>query len=271
MSDIRIDQRIALHHRSLSPQERKAAETLIEHLEDLATYRAAELADLAGVSRATMSRLFRSLGFTGFDEVRDHLRTLRSAGEPRRLAGTPDLSQVASAEADAISDVLGQPALARAVSLIAEAPSVLVAGWRNSYPVALHLRQQLAQARPAVRLVPVPGQTIGEEIADLGPDDAVVAVGFRRRPTVFGMLLEAVAETGASIVVIADPSASLHLTRADAALTCSVEGPLAYDSYAAAMCLVSVVADGVLHACGRGARERVSTIGAAYDRLRELE
>ena len=64
----------------LSPQERRAAETLLEHLDDLATYRSAELAELAGVSKATMSRLFRSLGFADFDEVRDHLRALRTAG-----------------------------------------------------------------------------------------------------------------------------------------------------------------------------------------------
>ncbi|SDF41304.1 transcriptional regulator, RpiR family, partial [Blastococcus fimeti] len=65
-ADERIDQRIARSHPTLSAQERRAAETLLEHLDDLATYRAAELAALAGVSKATMSRLFRSLGFADF-------------------------------------------------------------------------------------------------------------------------------------------------------------------------------------------------------------
>ena len=82
--DLRIDERIAARQLDLSPQERRAADTLLEHLDDLATYRAAELAAMAGVSKATMSRLFRSLGFADFDEVREHLRALRSTGEPGR-------------------------------------------------------------------------------------------------------------------------------------------------------------------------------------------
>ena len=41
----RIDERITERYAALSPQERRAAETLLEHLDDLATYRSAELAD----------------------------------------------------------------------------------------------------------------------------------------------------------------------------------------------------------------------------------
>ncbi len=59
-----IEERIVARRHELSPQERKAAQTV--------------LADLARVSRATMSRLFGSLGFGGFDEVRD------TCGRPAR-------------------------------------------------------------------------------------------------------------------------------------------------------------------------------------------
>ena len=269
--DTRIDERIARFHADLSPQERRAADTLLEHLDDLATYRAAELAALAGVSKATMSRLFRSLGFADFDEVRDHLRLLRTAGEPRRVEGTPNLEAHTDSEAAAIRRALEQPAVAEAVTLIAGADHVLVAGWRNSYPVALHLRQQLVQARPHVGLAPLPGQVVGEELVDLGPGDVVVAIGFRRRPSGFGDFVTAAADRGAKVVVIADPTATVHLARADVALECPVQGALAFDSYAAAMSLVGVVADGVLHERGRAGRERVSGISATYERLREVE
>lgn len=267
----RIDQRIARRHGGLSPQERRAADTLLEHLDDLATYRAAELASLAGVSKATMSRLFRSLGFADFDEVRDHLRSLRTAGEPRRVEGPPDLAVHAEQEGAAIRRALEQPAIADAAVLLAGARRVLVAGWRNSYPVALHLRQQLVQARPEVALAPLPGQVTGEELADLGPDDAVVAVGLRRRPTGFGGFVAAAGGTGAKVVVVADPTGSVHLARADVALECPVQGALAFDSLAAAMSLVGVVADGVLFERGRSGRDRVGAISATYDRLAEVE
>ncbi|HEY1134682.1 MAG TPA: MurR/RpiR family transcriptional regulator, partial [Nocardioides sp.] len=121
MRGVRIDERIASRRADLSPQERRAADTLVEHLDDLATYRAAELADLAGVSKATMSRLFRSLGYTDFDEVREHLRALRSVGEPRVAEGPSSLPAHVRAEGVAITAALAHPGLAPAVAALAAA------------------------------------------------------------------------------------------------------------------------------------------------------
>lgn len=267
----RIDERIALCRESLPPQERRAADALLTHLDDLATYRAAELASLAGVSKATMSRLFRSLGFADFDEVRDHMRALRTAGEPRRTEGTPSLAGHVASEAEAIRHLLETVPIDAAVTLLADARRVLVVGWRNSYPVALHLREQLAQIRPSVTIGPQPGQTVGEELAGLGVDDVVVAVGFRRRPAGFGAFVGDAVRSGAGVIVMADPTGATHLRRARVALECPVQSALAFDSYAAAMSLVSVLADGVLERRGRAGRERASAIASAYDRLAEIE
>jgi len=267
----RIDARITERYAALSPQEQRAAQTLLEHLDDLATYRSAELAGLAGVSKATMSRLFRSLGFADFDEVRDHLRGLRSAGEPRLLDGAPDLAGHLDREREAIRCAVANPALPDVVALLTRARRVLVVGWRNSHPVALHLRQQLTHARADVRLAPLPGQVVGEELADLGPADAIVVVGFRRRPSGFGAFLTEAGQRGAPVVLLADPTARRHATRATYWLECPVASTLAFDSYAAAMSVVSVLADGVLSASGRSGQDRVSAITDSYARLAEVE
>lgn len=267
---MRIDERIAHHHDALSPQERRAAATLLEHLNELGTYRAAELATLAGVSKATMSRLFRSLGFADFDEVRAHLRALRTAGEPRRVDGAPDLDAHAATESEALVRALRQSTLTAAVETVADARRVLVAGWRNSHPVALHLRQQLAQARPDVRLGPVPGQVMGEELADLSTRDVVVAIGFRRRPNGFAAFVEESVATGAALVLLTDPTGLRLAPRATVWLECQVQSSLAFDSYAAAMGLVGVLADGVLSRRGRAGRDRVGAISRTYERLAEL-
>ena len=267
----RIESRIAAHYDTLSPQERRAAETLLENLDDLGTYRSAELADLAGVSKATMSRLFRSLGFTGFDEVRDHLRGQRTAGVPGRVDGVPTTAAHLAHEQDSLRQALESPALPEVVAAVASARRVLVVGWRNSHPVALHLRQQLAHARPDVRLGPVPGQVLGEELADLAAGDVLLLVGFRRRPAGFAATLAAAAATGATVVLIADETARGHAAAAAYWLECPVSSTLAFDSYAAAMSLVSVLADAVLSALGRSARDRVTAISATYARLAEVE
>jgi DNA-binding MurR/RpiR family transcriptional regulator len=268
---VRIDERIADRHDALTPQERRAAATLLEHLDDLGTYRAAELAELAGVSKATMSRLFRSLGFEDFDAVREHLRGLRTAGEPRRIDGAADAEAVAAAERTAILRAIEHPRLPEVAGLLALAGRVLVVGWRNSYPVALHLREQLAQARDDVRLAPLPGQTTGEELVGLGPGDVIVAIGFRRRPRCFDEFLVEAGRTGASVVLIGDPTAVAHASAASVWLECPLQHALAFDSYAAPMALVSVIADGVLAACGRAGGRRVRSITEAYERLGEVE
>ncbi|HEY1133221.1 MAG TPA: MurR/RpiR family transcriptional regulator, partial [Nocardioides sp.] len=145
---------------------------------------------------------------------------------------------------------------------------------RNSHAVALHLRQQLVQARPDVRLAPAPGQVVGEELADVEPGDAVVVVGFRRRPAGFGAFLVEAARTGATVVLLGDPSAAEHLGRIGATgiwVECPVGSELAFDSYAAAMSLVAVLADGVLGARGAAGRERITGISTTYQRLGEVE
>ncbi len=268
---MRIDERIAERHGDLTPQERRAAATLLEHLDDLGTYRAAELAELAGVSRATMSRLFRSLGFEDFDEVREHLRSLRSSGEPRRIDGAQDAEALAAAEHAAILRAVEHPRLPEVAGQLALAGRVLVVGWRNSYPVALHLREQLAQARDDVRIAPVPGQTTGEELVGLGADDVIVVVGFRRRPQHFGAFVEAARATGATVVLLGDPTAVEHAARASVWLECPLQHALAFDSYAAPMALVSVLADAVLAACRRAGSTRVRRISETYEQLGEVE
>lgn len=267
---MKIDQRIAAHHRDLSPQERRAAATLLDHLDDLATYRASELATMAGVSKATMSRLFRTLGYTGFGEVREQLRDSRF-GEPRLVSGGSDLPRHVVRDGESVRRAVEHPSVPEVVAALATARRILVVGWRNSHPVALHLRQQLAHVRSDVRLAPLPGQVIGEELADCGPGDVVVVIGFRRRPAGFGDFLLEASSTGARVVLVADPSAVDCARTATHWLECSVATELAFDSYAAAMSLVSVLADGVLSACGDPSQQRISAISETYARLAEIE
>lgn len=256
---------------ALSPQERRAADYLRAHLGELALYSDAEFARQAGVSKATVSRLYRRLGFAGAEEVRAHLRALRAAGAPVVAVppGRADerfAAETANLRAACAVDVV--PAARR----IASARRVLVAGWRNSYPLALHLREQLAQCRPGVALAPTPGQSVAEELlglgADDGADDAVVLFGFRRRPAGFAALVDALAESPAALVVVAEPGAAA-LAAADEALPCPVAAPGPFDSYAAAFCLAARLADAV-HLALPDASAAVERTTALHARLAEL-
>ena len=271
---VSIEQRIHAHYAGLSPQEQRAADLILDHLDDLALYSSAELAQMSGVSRATLSRLYRHLGFESFTDLRETARTLRQQGVPLGPDADPELSQHLEQELKNLRKVLdpaGEDRPARAVRALADAGTVLVVGLRNSYPVALHLKQQLQQARDRVRLAPLPGQTLGEELVDVGEGDVVVLLGFRRRPRGFERLVEVCAATGARTVLIADSTARRHASAVDLWIECPLDGVGPFDSYAAAMSLVSVLADGVLAAAGPDGRRRVGRTAELYEELEELD
>jgi DNA-binding MurR/RpiR family transcriptional regulator len=274
-----IGQRIDGRYGELSPQEQRAADFILDHMSDLAVYNASELARLSGVSKATVSRLFRRLGFQDSAEVRDHARALRSLGAPLggpgASAGTPSrLAAHAEAEHDNLRRLLvtlEDGRLDAAARLVQSARTVVIVGLRNSYPLALHLRQQLVQARDQVRLAPQPGQSLGEELAGLGPRDVVVLMGFRRRVAGFGEIVAAIRGRDVPLVLVADSSARKYSDQATHWLECPVDSVSAFDSYATAMSLMNLLATGAMGAQVRESRTRIAAITSVYEDLEELE
>ena len=259
--------RIEKTYRDLAPQEQRAADFMRDHLADLAVYNATEVARLSGVSKATVSRLYRRLGFENADELRDHVRALRASGTPIASVTPTSYGEHLDRELANLRAALVGLDLAPAAALIAGARRVIVVGFRNSYPMALHLRQQLAQARDGVVLAPLPGQSIGEELAALTADDVVVLVGFRRRPEGFARVVALVEASAARSIVLTDSGR----LRGDIVIECPVDSVTAFDSYAAAASLISLLAAAVLGANLAGGRARIAAIGDAYRELDELE
>lgn len=279
MNEAPIGQRIDRQYAALSPQEQRAADVVLDRLDDLAVYNASEIAQLSGVSKATVSRLVRRLGYEDFAQVRAQAKLLRGLGSPMGAsspaedAGDTLAAHLAAEQRnlEQMARALGDGRLDAAAALLAQAAQVSVIGRRNSYPVALHLRQQLAQIRGRVALLPVPGQSLGEDLAELGPRDAAVLVGFRRRPQGFGRLIEALLARDVPLVLIGDASLAGYQDRVAHFLPAAVDSPSAFDSYAAAMSLVHLLATATLAQHTRQGRNRVSTITAWYDDLEELE
>ncbi|WP_158866298.1 MurR/RpiR family transcriptional regulator [Leifsonia sp. AG29] len=270
-----IDRRIERVYADLPPKSQRVADVVLDHLGDIGTYSVGELAHLSSTSQATVSRLFSSLGFEDFAAVKAHVRALRTAGVPiSSTVGAGALSEHVTRDTGNLQrllEIIDDGVLERAAEALAHAESVLTIGYRNSYPVALHLRTALLQCRPHVSVHPQPGQSIGEELAQLTASDAVMVVGFRRRLSTFGELMRVVAASPATVVLLADSSARRYATLADLWLECPLESAGAFDSYATAMSLVSALADAVLEASASAGNRRVSAISAVYEDLGELD
>ncbi|MGI6878580.1 MurR/RpiR family transcriptional regulator [Microbacterium sp. gxy059] len=278
---VRIDIRIDEQYGALAPQERRVADFLLEHLGDLSVMPAADISRETGVSKATVSRFIRKLGFEDYKEAREHALELRRSGlptaGPARSANTEDSTalqrHVASDQENLarMSTDLTGTRIEAAVDLLAHARSIRVFGLRNSYPLALHLRQQLIQVREGVRLIPQPGQTLGEELAGLTAEDVVVAFGFRRRPAAFGQVIDVLAESPAKLICVGDSSARRFAMLTDCWIECPLGTDSAFDSYAAPMSLVSLLSNGVLSTIPAQGSRRISSITSGYEQLGELE
>ncbi|MGG8275632.1 MurR/RpiR family transcriptional regulator HpxU [Klebsiella sp. 141198] len=274
-----LDERLKAQYASLSPQEQRVADFIVDHFDDLISYNSAELAQLSGVSKATVSRLFKRLGYEKYRDMRDELRTLRQSGMPltdhrEAVQGNTLLARHYKQEMANLTqwvNALDARQFAEAINALVKARRVVIIGMRNSWPLALHLRQQLLQARGQVVVLPQPGQSFSEELVDLSAEDIVVVMAFRRRPRIIRPLMQQLQQRGVPQLLICEPQAHSLFPLACWRLCAPLDSVSAFDSYASANSLINLLANALLHEILDSGRPRIHDIATLYQQLDELE
>ncbi|EMW0829689.1 TPA: MurR/RpiR family transcriptional regulator HpxU [Klebsiella aerogenes] len=274
-----LDERLKAQYASLSPQEQRVADFIVDHFDDLISYNSAELAQLSGVSKATVSRLFKRLGYEKYRDMRDELRTLRQSGMPltdhrEAVQGNTLLARHYKQEMANLTqwvNALDARQFAEAINALVKARRVVIIGMRNSWPLALHLRQQLLQARGQVVVLPQPGQSLSEELVDLCEEDIVVVMAFRRRPRIIRPLMQQLQQRGVPQLLICEPQAHSLFPLACWRLCAPLDSVSAFDSYASANSLINLLANALLHEILDSGRPRIHDIATLYQQLDELE
>ncbi|MFV5925630.1 MurR/RpiR family transcriptional regulator HpxU [Klebsiella aerogenes] len=274
-----LDERLKAQYASLSPQEQRVADFIVDHFDDLISYNSAELAQLSGVSKATVSRLFKRLGYEKYRDMRDELRTLRQSGMPltdhrEAVQGNTLLARHYKQEMANLMqwvNALDARQFAEAINALVKARRVVIIGMRNSWPLALHLRQQLLQARGQVVVLPQPGQSLSEELVDLCEEDIVVVMAFRRRPRIIRPLMQQLQQRGVPQLLICEPQAHSLFPLACWRLCAPLDSVSAFDSYASANSLINLLANALLHEILDSGRPRIHDIATLYQQLDELE
>ncbi|GKW04953.1 RpiR family transcriptional regulator [Pectobacterium carotovorum subsp. carotovorum] len=276
---MQIDERLRDRYGELSPQEQRVADFIFDHFDDLISYNSAELARLSGVSKATVSRLFKRLGYPSYRDMRDELRTLRQSGMPLAdnrdaVQGNTLLARHYKQEMANLTQWINQidpVQFGAVIQALMQAQRLCLIGLRNSYPVALHLRQQLLQIRQQVTLLTQPGQTLSEELVDLTAQDVVIVVAFRRRSRLIQPLLAQLQKRGVPVLLLCEPQVSTLMSLATWSLCVPLDSVSAFDSYSSAMSLVNVISNALLHEMLRDGRQRIHQIADLYGELDELE
>lgn len=276
-----LEKRVKSCYESLPNSERQVADLLLNFPGHLVTHSATEIAQLSGTSKAAVTRLIQRLGFASYTQARAEVRSAQQWGSPVYLdnpaAAPADRHPALAAHLAADLEVLqkslaglAQEDLDTLVDALRDARRVLVIGHRNSALLATYLRGQLGLLRDNVELAPMQGETLAEGLLGLGPQDLLLAVGFRRRVPSFLTALDIAHRAGTRIAVITDPSGAALARQAHWVLTCHCRGASIFDSYVAAVSLINYLATHLAHRLGPTARTRLREIEELHDTLGDL-
>jgi DNA-binding MurR/RpiR family transcriptional regulator len=262
----------------LHPAERRLGELVCDFPGELASYSAKELASLAGVSNATVTRFVRRLGYESYEEARREAR--QESGTGSRLYLMPqEVQHSDSAEEkrwrqsvenlECTLTAIEPEAIDAAAQAMLSARKVWVIGFRASHAFASYLAWQLTQVIEDISALPGGGQTLGEHLASVRAEDAVVFFGMRRRVAITDRILSEVERRGARLIFVSDEgipprvSAAWHFRCVTKSL-----GPL-FD-HVAVMGLCQLLAGRVVERAEGEGRARLRQIEALNDALEEL-
>jgi DNA-binding MurR/RpiR family transcriptional regulator len=277
-----LAKRIHARYEDLPSGERKVADLVLDFPGELAAYSASELAKLAQVSNATVTRFFKRLRYGSFEEARRSSRRERALGSPLYLStksnesesvGSDLLKQIADEEISLLTATFAKldPALIdETTEALARAKRLFFMGFRNGSYISGYARWQFVQFRGDVHNLTGGGETLAERIADLKQGDLLVLVGVRRLVAKLRRYAEAARAAGADILLLTDTSARITPAHARWTIICAVENPHVLDSYAGVMGVLRLLAVETMRKLGRSGRDRLLQIETLHESLAEF-
>ena len=262
----------------LHPTERRLAEAILNVPGQIASYSATELARMAGVSNATVTRFVRKIGYNSFEDARHAVRAEQGAGaalfrvagegvaleedlrrhlEQSRLNLDQTFTSISAATVDAVVD--------RMLS----APQLWIFGHRAGQPFARYLAWQVLQVRSGVSVLPRDGETLAESLAAVEKEDCAVVFALRRPPKVLGALAAQLARTGAGVAIMGDLN-RLEDLPARWHLPCQTTSAGPLFNHVGVMALCGLVASRVVERAGPVSRRRLTRIEDIHSAFDEL-
>lgn len=262
----------------LHPAERRLGEFLCDFPGELASYDAQELARLANVSKATVSRFVRRLDYANYDEARRHAREdqrsgsrlfLSHPGDPNPEASLLAAIEQSKANLDQTFIMIAQAEIDAVAKAMLGARKVWIVGFRASHPLADYLRWQLTQVIESVVSIPGGGETLGEHLASVSTDDCVIVFGLRRRVAGMEALLDYLAASKAPLAYVTDEGLEPD-RRVRWHLRCHTASTGPLFNHVSVMALCHVLITRTIDLSASTGRARLRRIEAANDSLNEL-
>lgn len=275
-TDVSVAERLRSRLGELTHAERKVARALMADYPVAGLEPVAKVAAAAGVSPPTVVRLVAKLGFDGYTEFQQSLKTEVSvrlssplemhADRPGADPGgvLPRTEQLLCSGIRSSFARLPPGEFDEAVRLMADPRRrVTLIGGRFSTMLAEYLAAHLKILRPGVQVLPAGGPDRVSSMLDIGRRDVVAAFDYRRYQLDTARLGMTAKDQGATLVAFTDPYLSPLAARADVILISSVQSPSPFDALTPAVALVEALIAALVDRLGDAPRARM----AHYDAL----
>ena len=253
----------------LTPTERRIAEAVLAEPTLLAFGTVSDLAGRVGTSRPSIVRFAAKLGFAGYTQLQQHIRSnlshrlsrpserIRSDGEmtlPAKVAISNAISSVFA--------VVESDRMAALIDPVVRAENVWVLSGETSQAGAHTLCSGLSMVRPGVRSLEE--HAFGTDLSDAGPGDAAVVFDFFRYRRQVATAARIFANAGVTVVAITDSPLSPLVELAD--IWCQIEIPAIgpFDSSVPVVAMCELLVAGVAKALHDDATDRIDRIEALW-------
>lgn len=253
----RLLKRITIEFETLSRQLKLIARYIEQHRDHIGLDRIQDVAQRCGVQPSAVIRFAKHFGFSGYTEMqkifrdgiakqiapnRDYQARIRSLIE----AAQGQLSSADIAHEFIGGSIAGMQELQRdlhgtvfdeAVALLADTPTIWVAGTRRSFPVASYLAYALQHTDKRVELLSGLGGMSEGQMRRLARGDVMIVVSFAPYAEESMQCARLAVASGARLIAITDSQMSPLATLSSAALVVPESATFGFRSLTNTMCL----------------------------------
>jgi DNA-binding MurR/RpiR family transcriptional regulator len=279
----RLVLRIQERYQRLTAGEQKLARLIIDQPDDTLTHSATELAERAGVSKATAARFFQHLGYADFNEVKLQAREERDRTEPYGYSvGTSEQIALGKAVGSHLDlelknltktfEELRSDRVRQAAEVINVAPKLWVLGLGAEEGFARYARLLFARMRHSVMILGINQGSWAEDLAMTGPKDAVLLITLPPRPKLLKPLLAYAETSRLNVVTVCDRNYSLEAQRfSRVVLPCHVSSFGLGPSHTAIGSAIRLLAVTFAAVAGKSASQRIDIISAIHEELDDTD
>ena len=262
---------VAAASNQLTPTQRRIAEAVLAEPTLLAFGTVSDLADRVGTSRPSIVRFATKLGFEGYTELQQHVRSdlshtlSRPSERIRSSAGTGVPARVAIDDANkSVFEVLDSGRLAELVPPVVQAENVWVLSGETSRAGAYALQSGLSMVRPGVRTLEE--HTYGTDLSDAGPRDVAIVFDFHRYRREVAIASRALANAGVQVLAVTDSPFSPLVDLADSWVQIEVPPVGPFDSSVPVVLMCELLIAEVAKELYEDATDRIDRIEALWEK-----